>query len=424
MMNKLKILLLICVILFQEIFSEEKKISINHFYFGTFSENNSNLFLYNLGSLGQNSQIKFLGFYDINFKTNGKNFSTININELPTENFHNIEMDFSTQSFLYGINSSFGTVNIKSKNTTTKTPITKIKYIESTYETFLFDGIFSKNFYDSLNCEIGIRRKTTDGRYTNSNDDEWNETVKLFFPNTNFDISFLQTYNKQKVGLFDGVDFNSSQNIFNPNLSQVVNLNDKLNFTRFEIDMFGKLFKSTSNEMEFTISNSKITYDTTNHNNHNDYFNCVSLTQNLNFEKTNFQLGANFENRNINKKNTNIFSYFAKNKFTILENMSFSLYGKEEFVLKKSHFSFGSDVNFKNNFQFGFSQSNFFNFENETSNKVKKYFSSLKLQNEITNFSLSIFKIDFAKKNFWGTSFDFDILYYNFNFISKSGIGK
>ncbi|MBM4167395.1 MAG: Plug domain-containing protein, partial [Ignavibacteria bacterium] len=139
-------------------------------------------FFYNdLGSVGQPSQLTYRGMStrNIGIFIDGRPMNEpltgiADINFIPTEMIERVELIPAPRSLLYGMNSNAVAINIVTKSYNSKIPYSRIKYTEGAYEEGLFDGVLAHNLFRNLNLSVGVQRRTTDGRYENSADDEWN----------------------------------------------------------------------------------------------------------------------------------------------------------------------------------------------------------------------------------------------------------
>lgn len=186
--------------------------------FGDLSWQMPGVYLRDLGSIGQPSQlsIRGSGSHHIGFLFDGRTINEPllgipNFNLFSLEAVHRIEYHTGVRAFLYGQNSTGGIVNIVSQDYSKNRPYSKIRYSEGGYSYLSTDGIFSQNVTQRANLMAGFQRRTSEGRFHNSDYDSWNVRMKLRFLISNrVNLVLSESYNKFRVGLNGGVDLSKT----------------------------------------------------------------------------------------------------------------------------------------------------------------------------------------------------------------------
>ncbi|MBI1803059.1 MAG: TonB-dependent receptor [Ignavibacteriae bacterium] len=125
----------------------------------------------------------------------------------PTENIERIERVTGTRAFLYGLNSTGGTINLVTKSRKAIHSYSRIRYSESGYGYSFIDGMFSQDIIRGLNLTAGIFHHSFGGRFSNSNYDQWNGRTKLRYNISNtVNLFASEMYNQTYCGLWGGVD--------------------------------------------------------------------------------------------------------------------------------------------------------------------------------------------------------------------------
>ncbi|MBM4167530.1 MAG: hypothetical protein FJ218_11520, partial [Ignavibacteria bacterium] len=328
-----------------------------------------------LGSVGQPSQLTYRGMStrNIGIFIDGRPMNEpltgiADINFIPTEMIERVEIIPAPRSLLYGMNSNAVAINIVTKSYNSKIPYSRIKYTEGAYEEGLFDGVLAHNLSRNLNLSVGVQRRTTDGRYENSANDEWNARSKLRWNvSKKFNVELLQMYNKQKVGLFGGVDYFKSQDIYDPNFSIVADQYQKYYNSQWcwQVNGVASFFHDTlaRSFFSFYTSNLRFEYsDTAFDPKYHSVWNGILLSQKFNVQDFFFTFRANIEKRSAERNNTSrnfwvskmYSSLSCKVETDITTQTQFSFFGKFErdTVLFSDYFSYRRN-NFGGSFFWG-----------------------------------------------------------------------
>mgnify|MGYP001560213368 CR=1 FL=1 len=339
-------------------------------HIGNFLEETPGFFLYDLGSAGQPHLISLnamdattIGFFFDGRPMNEPLTGQYDIHLFPTEMLERIEYIQSPRSFLAGMNANAAAINIISKSYDAKRPYTRIFYSEGAYEEGLFDGVFAQNILRNMNLNFGVQRRSTDGRFENTFDDEWNVRSKLRWNvSEKLNLQISQLYTKQKTGLFHGINPDVSEDIFDPNFAIVVDNVARQNILRWDWTLNGEGFffddslsmtsfvlYTSSMQREFSVQNialQKIKND------YRSAWSGVFLRQQLHYGNVSFDVGTNAEKRFANISDTlrtmeeNYFSIFANATFLFSENIHAHIFGKDENYLQRNRLSSGVQINF------------------------------------------------------------------------------
>lgn len=215
-------------------------------YFGDLLWEIPGAFVRDFGSTGQPSQLTFrgLGWHEIGVLVDGRSVNepltgTANLNFFPIAAIQKIEYQTGVRAFLYGLNSTGGTLNIITQNFYTNRPYSRLQYSEAGYGFLSTDGIFSQNLTRRLNFLAAFERRSLDARFPNSNYDAWNARVKLrFLFSDRANLVLSEAYNQTEVGLNGGVDLTktSPSDVF-----------DELRATMLNTDSYEKVHRHDLN---------------------------------------------------------------------------------------------------------------------------------------------------------------------------------
>lgn len=169
-------------------------------------------FLRELGSPGQWHGVvrngldgRSIGFFSDGILMNEPFSGMYNINLYPVESVERVEFIPSTQSFLYGVNSTGGAVNFVTPNRKAITPFSRLRYSESTFNQSVVDGMASQDIARGLNVSAGAQHMAFDSRYTNNEFDSWNGRLKTRYNLSNDLNAYVSgSYDQTMLGLNAG----------------------------------------------------------------------------------------------------------------------------------------------------------------------------------------------------------------------------
>ncbi|MBI4536313.1 MAG: TonB-dependent receptor, partial [Ignavibacteriae bacterium] len=131
---------------------------LDYRYLGGLLESVPGVFLREQFSEGQYSQLNIRGadWRTIAVLSDGRLLNDpasgiFNLFHFTTEYADRIEIITGPRSFLYGLNSSGGAINLLTKNYNSNKPFSKINYSESAYGYSIVDGTFSQNISRKIN---------------------------------------------------------------------------------------------------------------------------------------------------------------------------------------------------------------------------------------------------------------------------------
>ncbi len=184
-----------------------------------------------------------------------------NLYGFPTASADRIEMVPGPRAFLYGLNSTGAAVNLVTRNYTSNRPYSSLVYSEGGYGYTLTDGLFSQNISRRINIMAGFQSQNTDGRYRNTDDEQWNTRVKLrYSPSAHVQLIAGHELTVTKTGLNGGVDLAASdlRNAFIPIQAVLVNTDSYEKVTRHDVDIsvVATLFADTADVTSLTLYSS------------------------------------------------------------------------------------------------------------------------------------------------------------------------
>src|ERR1051326_1634160 len=198
--------------------------------------------LQELGSAGQMDRLTIQGLPGISFMSNGVPLNEpltelYDMNLYSLENVDRIEVIQGTRAFLYGLNSTGGTMNIVDKSRKAIHPYTRIHYDQSANNYSLLDGTFSQDIFRGFNLTAGIAHPSFGGRFPNSDEDAWSGRINLRYNLSNeVDIFASDRYNQTHLGLNGGISPTTPKTLrFNEQLDTVLNTDSYEKTTRNDI---------------------------------------------------------------------------------------------------------------------------------------------------------------------------------------------
>jgi outer membrane cobalamin receptor len=163
-----------------------------------------------------------------------------NLSLFPMEMAERVEVVTGPRSFLYGTGSAGGTLNIVTRTTSHRVPLTKIRYEEAAYDHSFSDGSFNQNLTRRSNLSFGYQYLGTGLRFYNSAHEQWNIRGALRYhllPNVSVILS--EHYAQAQTGLYGGIDYLKTGFAlsFEPTFAQVYSKVAYEKLTRHDIDL-------------------------------------------------------------------------------------------------------------------------------------------------------------------------------------------
>ncbi len=285
----------------------------------------------------------------------------------PTENIEHIEVIQGTRSFLYGLNSTGGTINFLSKSKKALKPFSRIRYSESGYGFSIVDGLVSQDIIRGLNVTTGVQHTVYGERYPNENYDSWNARVKARY-NISSDLNLFvsEMFNQTLLGLYSGVDIQKTQELLWYESMQAIvkNTDSYEKITRHDVQIGAAARVLPDSEAISTLT----LYFTSNLRQYRDLENkplsngilldCrqnskwfgVKLDQNLFFYNSRFDFGG--EIRSINtlmppatsEYRATHTSIYGKSEISTAGNIKISPYARFDNIKEQDRFSYGGDI--------------------------------------------------------------------------------
>jgi len=215
---------------------------IEYRYVGDLLWTRPGMYIRDMGSPGQRNELTIGGvdWRGIAFLVDGRSQSdpltgAYDMVLFPTDYVERIEFITGPRAMLYGMNSTGGTINIVTKSFYTNTPYSRLRYSQGVNDYAQTDALFSTNIFSRFNLMFGLTRHTIGSHdlldeyrapFANGDHDAWALRTKLRYDISNsFNIEFSHLYQQARTGLNGGVDFTKTPNgsYFDNNLAIVSN---------------------------------------------------------------------------------------------------------------------------------------------------------------------------------------------------------
>ncbi|MDE3059102.1 MAG: TonB-dependent receptor plug domain-containing protein, partial [Bacteroidota bacterium] len=196
---------------------------IEYRYIGDVLWTRPGMYIRDLASPGENNQItiggvdaRAVGFLVNGISENSPITGLYDLSLFPVDDAERIEFITGPRAFLYGMNTTGGTINVATKSFYTNKPYSRLRYSQGVDDYAQTDAEFSQNIFNKFNFTFGLERYTFGsnllsqeytGRFPNSNNDAWSFRTKLRYNFSNsFNILFSHYYYQTWTGLNGGVD--------------------------------------------------------------------------------------------------------------------------------------------------------------------------------------------------------------------------
>ncbi len=196
---------------------------IEYRYIGDLLWTRPGMYIRDLASPGENNQItiggvdaRAIGFLVNGISENSPITGTYDLSLFPVDDIERIEFITGPRAFLYGMNTTGGTINVVTKSFYTNKPYSRLRYSQGVDSYAQTDAEFSQNIFNKFNFTFGLERyafgsnllsQEYTGRFPNSNNDAWSFRTKLRYNLSNsFNILFSHYYYQTWTGLNGGVD--------------------------------------------------------------------------------------------------------------------------------------------------------------------------------------------------------------------------
>ncbi|MDL1891346.1 TonB-dependent receptor [Sphingobacteriales bacterium CHB3] len=291
-----------------------------------------------------------------------------NLSQFTTEYADRIEFISGPRSFLYGVNSTGGAVNLVTKNYTSNRPLSKINYTESAYGYQYSDGTFSQNISRKVNFTFGYQHQGNLGRFTNAAHDAWNMRLKVRYNlSRDLNIVFSEYLTRTETQLNGGIDLEKTgfpSLAFNRIRAVPVNNDSFEKISRHDVDLslVGTFLGDTTNVsmLTFYYSNNFREYrdkgaGTSNNvqidSDHRSSWMGVLFTQDFHTEWQRFNLGANIELRqiegspNLGRRRNSLGNIWIKEELLLTHLLTVAGFARyDSYIAKETHLSAGADA--------------------------------------------------------------------------------
>ena len=158
-------------------------------------------------------------------------YSSFNLDQMPTEFFENAEVIVGSDAVIYSDNTDGTLINFQEINYNTKIPFTRLWYSQGGYDFLSGDGVYSQNILPNLNYTFGFRRQSGNGRYEKSWIDSWNvRNLVRWNISRQLNISLVENFTNHGLATNGGLNTETSTDITDPIYanSYYPNLNERV----------------------------------------------------------------------------------------------------------------------------------------------------------------------------------------------------
>lgn len=205
--------------LYQNSFKVERDVFLrnDYRYTGNLIEPFQFNFIKDLGLPGQSNEtfIYGVGFDGISYLMDGilindRNFNSLDLNLVQSEDIETIEILPSPRGFLYGPMTNPVTVNFITRDFIPPQPYSRIKYYQGPYGEAMVDGSFNALFSKNFQFSFDVTNRKYDSSYANTAFSTWQAKVKAkYFFDNNFYLTASYNYVTRTTGLWEGVNRDS-----------------------------------------------------------------------------------------------------------------------------------------------------------------------------------------------------------------------
>ncbi len=288
-----------------------------------------------------------------------------NLELMTEENLERLEVVTGPRAFLYGLNTTGGTINLVTRNYNSNRPFTRLFYSESSYGYAQTDGSFAQNVSRHTNVTAGFHFQGTDGRYLNEADEAWQVRAKIRYALTpNLSILLSDYFTSTNTDLSGGIDPSTFSFATLVQDVAVKNSDSYEKITRHDIDLttIGTLFPDSSNVTTLTAyysGNLREYRDEEDRSNPNGLlvrqdqrssWSGIQVTQTLASPLGSMEAGAMTELRQvegsptIGRRKTTLSAAWFKDDYALDNNWNLAAYGRIQHILGATRAGIGADA--------------------------------------------------------------------------------
>ena len=290
-----------------------------------------------------------------------------NLHLAATDYLERLEYISGPRAFLYGSNSTGGTLNLITRNYNSNRAFTRLRYAQSGYGYALTDGTFAQNISRRVNVTAGFQFQGSDGRYPNSQSDAWNIRGKVRFGLAdNLTLTLSEYFTSTNTDLNGGIKFDSNGSglSLTPTAAVVVNTDSYEKITRHDLDMtfVGGFLPDSEDVSTLTIYTSQNLREYRDEENrpypngvfiqsdHQSVWTGMQLTQLMTINAVHFLAGGMIESRhveqspNLGNRMENATAIWAKGEGSLGDVLTLATYGRLDRYLGFTKPGIGADA--------------------------------------------------------------------------------
>lgn len=160
----------------------------------------------NMGTLGEMNSVTSFGTMPGQIQTsyNGRNVTDVflqagNLNYFSPENFENLEIFTGSDAAIFSFGSGI-LINRQQIIYNTKSPYTKLQYVQSGSDFLSLDAIYAHNLSNKINFDFGFRTQAGDRELANSEYSSWNVRGSMRYNyDSTLNISLTENFTNHKI---------------------------------------------------------------------------------------------------------------------------------------------------------------------------------------------------------------------------------
>lgn len=192
---------------------------------------------------------KQIGIFRDGIQLNDNFFGGFDIENISVNEIDRVEEVSNISSFIYGMNTYGKSINVISKDVFQSKPFSQLRYSQDRSGSLFADAFFMLPISKKVSVQVGANNYSLDGRYENTSLSLWRARARVnYFPSSKFNIKLNFYHNKLKRSLNEGLQYNAEESALLDDDAPVVNPDsyEKLKNFYYDVTVTGRLFREKS----------------------------------------------------------------------------------------------------------------------------------------------------------------------------------